>query len=127
MKVVFALTKIFYVVMCLFLFCTYAYSINKYGLGEGEFFYANIVIIVSSLLGLASVLLRAKPSRIAIMLSTIMLGALSAFAFWRLIMVRVSSMNEYEGVYDGGWLGLLLPIFIFAICIANFVIVLFKK
>lgn len=117
MKLIFKLSKAFYLIICLFLFALYVYNTYAYG-PDGDFAWTNAVIIVSSFLGLCSLFLRPNLSRLALILSSLSLGLLAGLEALRIIRSHGNPIDGSGEIYTASAFEIFLPLFIFLLCVS---------
>lgn len=116
MKLIFKLSKALYLISCLLLLAVYAYNTYIYGLG-GDFAWTNTVIITSSFLGLCSLVLRSDFSRLALIISSFLLGILAALEALRMILFNGDQIDGSGEIYNPSAFEIFLPLLIFLLCV----------
>lgn len=123
---IFKLSKVIYFVTCLLLLVIYVYNVYYYGIG-GDFVWAELVVLVSSLVGLCSFFLRSNLSRLALILSSFTLGLLSAYAALQVILSAGNRIDGSGEIYTASAFEISLPLFIFLLCVSVLACSLVKK
>lgn len=116
MNLIFKLSKETYFIACLFLFAVSAFSIYAHGL-SGDFFWAELVVLVSSFVGLCSLILRPNLSRLTLILSSLPLGLLAAYTALEVIRSNGDEIDGSGEIYTASAFEKFLPLFIFLLCV----------
>lgn len=116
MNLIFKLSKVTYLITCLFLFAVSAFSIYAYRLG-GDFVWEELVVLVSSFVGLCSLFLRPNLSRLALILSSLTLGLLAAYTALEVIRSNGDEIDGSGEIYTASTFEIFLPLLIFFLCV----------